>query len=71
MVEMIISPAAILVSGNVFYSWMQEEYKDPMLPGSLRFTSHDGLISMYFPLWCCDGLYYCDMDVYTIDRDPV
>jgi hypothetical protein len=48
---------------------MQEGYKDPMLPGSLQFTSHDGLLSMYFPLWCCDGLCYCDTDVYTVDQD--
>ncbi len=66
MVETIISPAAVLVSSDVFYSWTQEGFKDPTLPGSLRFTSHDGLLSMYFPLQCRDVLYYCDTDNYTV-----
>jgi hypothetical protein len=26
---------------------------------------------MHFPLRYHDGLYYCDTDVYTVDRDPV
>ena len=26
---------------------------------------------MHFPLRYRDGLYYCDTDVYTVDRDPV
>jgi hypothetical protein len=47
MVETIISLAAIQASSNVFYSWTQEGYKDSTLPGSLQFTSHDGLLSMY------------------------
>jgi hypothetical protein len=71
MVETIISPAAVLASSDVFYSWNQEGFKDPLLPGSIRFTSHDGLLSMFFPLTCCNGLYYCNMEVYTVDRDPV
>ncbi len=71
MVETIISPAAVLASSDVFYSWTQEGFKDPTLPGSLRFTSHDGLLSMYFPFQCRDVLYYCDTDNYTVDRDPV
>jgi hypothetical protein len=71
IVETIISPAAVLASSNVVYSWTQEGFKDPLLPGSLRFTSHDGLLSMYFPLSCRDGLYYCNTDVYTVDHNPV
>jgi hypothetical protein len=71
MVETIISPAAVLASSNVFYSWNQEGFKDPLLPGSIRFTSHDGLLSMFFPLTCRDVLYYCNTDVYAVDRDPV
>jgi hypothetical protein len=71
MVETIISLAAVLASSDIFYSWTLEGFKDPTLPGSLRFTSHDGLLSMYFPLQCRDGLYYCATDVYTFDRDPV
>jgi hypothetical protein len=71
MIETIISLAAVLASSDVFYSWIQEGFKDPTLPSSLRFTSHDGLLSMYFPLQCWDGLYYCDTDVYTVDHDPI
>jgi hypothetical protein len=67
MVETIISPAAVLASSNTFYSWTQEGFRDPTIPGSLRFNSHDGLLSMHFPLSCCDGLYYCNTDVYTVD----
>ena len=71
MVETIISPAAVLTSSDVFFSWTQEGFHDPTIPGSLRFTSHDGLLSMHFPLLYRDGLYYCDTDVYTVDRDHV
>ncbi len=71
MVEAIISPAAILATSNVFYSWTQEGFHDPTIPGSLRFSSHDGLTSMHVPLRYHDGLYYCDTNVYTMDRDPV
>ena len=71
MVETIISPAAVLESSDVFYSWTQEGFKDPTIPGRLRFSSHDGLVSMFFPLRCHNGLYYCDTDIYTVDRDPV
>jgi hypothetical protein len=71
MVETIISPAAVLASSNVFYNWNQEGFKDPLLPGSICFTSHDGLLSMFFPLTCHDGLYYCNTDVYAINHNPV
>ncbi len=71
MVVTIISPAAVLASSDVFYSWNPEGFKDPSLPGSIRFTSHDGLWSMFFPLTCCNGLYYCNTDVYAVDHDPV
>jgi hypothetical protein len=49
MVKTIISLAAFLASSDVFCSWTQEGFKDPALPGSLRFTSHDGLVSFTFP----------------------
>ncbi len=71
MVETIISPAAVLASSDVFFSWTQEGIRNPTIPGSLRFTSHDGLLSMHFPLRYHAGLYYCDTNVYTVDRDPV
>jgi hypothetical protein len=71
MVETIVSPSAVLASSDVFYSWTQEGFKDPSLPGSICFTSHDGLLFMFFPLSCHDGLYYCNTDIYTVDQDPV
>ncbi len=71
LVETIISPAAVLSSCDVFFSWMQEGFWDPSIPGSLCFTSQDGLRSMQFLLHCRDGLYYCETDVYTVDHDPV
>jgi hypothetical protein len=71
MVETIISPVAVLALSDIFFSWSQEGFKDPTLPSSLRFTSHDGLLSMFFPLQCQDGLYYCNTDAYMVDGDPV
>ena len=71
MVETIISPAAVLASSDVFYYWNQEGCKDPSVPGRIRFTSRDGLLSMHFDLQQRDGLYYCSTDVYTVDHDPV
>jgi hypothetical protein len=71
LIETIISPSAILASSDVFVQWHQLGYKDPTLPGIIHFSSHDGLASMTFGLRCRDGLYYCDSDVYTIDRAPV
>jgi hypothetical protein len=70
MVETIISPAAVLTSSNVFFSWTREGFHDPTIPGSLRFTSHNGLLSMHFPLSYHDGLCYCNTNVYTVDLDP-
>ena len=59
MVETIISPAAILASSDVFYYWNQEGCKDPTAPGRIRFTSKDGILSMFFNLEYREGLYYC------------
>jgi hypothetical protein len=71
MVKTIISLAAILAVGDVFVRSNQEGYKDPSVPGSIRFTSHNGLVSMYFKLHCCDSLYHCLSNVYTIDHNLV
>jgi hypothetical protein len=71
MVETIISPAAVLASSNIFYNWTQEGFREPTIPGSLRFNSHNGLLLMHFPLSCRDGPYYCNTDVYTVDQDLV
>jgi hypothetical protein len=61
---------ALLATSNLFVQWQQIGYKDPTVPGSLRFTSHDRLASMHFSLQCRDGLYYCDTDVYTVNKSP-
>jgi hypothetical protein len=71
MVETIISPAVVLASSDVFHYWSQEGCKDPSVPGRIRFTSKDGLLSMHFNLVQRDGLYYCDTDVFTVDHNPV
>jgi hypothetical protein len=71
MVKTIISPSAILAASDVFVQWNQEGYKDPSVSGSIRCTSHDGLILMYFKLHCHDGPYSCLSNVYTVDHDPV
>jgi hypothetical protein len=71
LVETIILPSTILASSNVFVQWQQIGHKDPTVPGSIRFSSHDGLASMHFLLSCRDGLYYCDSDIYTVDDTPV
>jgi hypothetical protein len=71
MVETIISPAAVLASSEVFYSWTQEGFRDPTIPGSIWFSSHDGLVSMHFPLSCIDGLYYCKTVFYMVNQNPV
>jgi hypothetical protein len=71
LIEMIISPSAILATSDVFVQWQQIGYKDPTIPGNIRFMSHDGLASMHFSLQCRDGLYYCDTDVYAVNQSPV
>ncbi len=49
-------------------NWIQESKK---VLGSIRFSSHDGLAPMHFPLSCRDGLYYCNLDVNTVNDAPV
>jgi hypothetical protein len=71
MVETIISPSAILASSNVFVQWTQVGFKDPTIPGRIRFSSHDRLLTMCFHLECYHSLYYCCTDVYTVDHNPV
>jgi hypothetical protein len=58
LVKTFISPVAVLTSSEVFVSWQQDGFKDPSVPGRLKFTSHNGLVLMTFILFCHDGLYY-------------
>ncbi len=44
-------------------------YKDNR-PGTIHFDSHDGFISMIIQLVCCEGLYYCPTDVFTLGHCP-
>jgi hypothetical protein len=69
MVETIISPAAILASSEAFFHWTQDGCKDPTVPGRIRFTSKNGLQSMFFDLEYRDGLSYCSTDVFAVDHD--
>jgi hypothetical protein len=71
MVETIIFLAAVLASSDVFHYWSQEGCKDPSVPSWIQFTSKDGLLLMHFNLVQQDGLYYCDTNVFTVDRDPI
>jgi hypothetical protein len=71
MVKAIISPSAILASSDTFVQWNQEGFKDPTIPGHLCFSSHDGILSMFFNLDCRNGLYYCTTNAYIVDHDPV
>jgi hypothetical protein len=71
VVEMIISPQAIVDSSNVFQSWHQTGYRHgASTPGYIRFDSHDGLLSMRMTLVLHDGLHYCPTDVYAVDSMP-
>jgi hypothetical protein len=69
-VETIISPQAILLSSDVFASWSMMGYIDSR-PGTIRFDSHDGFFSMIVNLECCDGLYYCPNNLFTLGQTPV
>ena len=71
MVKTIISPTAVLASSKVFTHWTQDGFKDDSLPDILHFSCADGLTTMSFQLRCHDGLYYCNMNVFMIDRNPV
>jgi hypothetical protein len=64
--ETIISLQAVLASSNVFTSWTQTGSKDNQ-PGSIQFDSNDGLLLMALMLECHNGLYYCHIDIYTVD----
>jgi hypothetical protein len=71
MVETIISPAAVLASSDQLYFWTQIGCKDPPAPGSLMFTSRDGRLSLTFDLEYRGSLYYCTLDVFTLDANPI
>jgi hypothetical protein len=48
---------------------MQIGFKDGR-PGTIRFDSTNGLLTMNIALDCLVGLYYCHMGVYTMDPTP-
>ncbi len=66
---MIISPEAIIAASNTLVHWTQEGHKGNDL-GSICFLSERGLYLITLNLEKQDGLYYCPMDAFTIDRDP-
>jgi hypothetical protein len=70
IVEIIISPQAIVAGSNLYTTWQQTEHKDGS-PGRLCFFSNSGLAAMLLALKQCDGLYYAPTDVFTVDRSPV
>jgi hypothetical protein len=70
VVETIISTQAILAASDVPVQWTQTGHKDGS-PGTIRFNSDSGLYSISMTLEIRDVLYYCPMDVFTVDWDPV
>jgi hypothetical protein len=70
IVEMIISPQAIVASSDIFMTWQQTGHKDGS-SGHLQFYSDSGLAGMTLTLEKREGLYYAPTDVYTVDHNPV
>ena len=68
-VETIISPEVIIAASNMLVHWTQEGHKGND-PGSIRFLSERGFYLITLNLEKRDGLYYCPLDVFTINRDP-
>lgn len=71
MVETIVSPSAILSSSDVFVRWTQEGFKDDTIPGTICFSSQNGLARMCLQLECRHGLYYCYTDAFTLGPNPL
>jgi hypothetical protein len=68
-VETIISPEAIVAARNTLVHWTQEGHKGNDT-GSICFLSERGLYLIMLNLEKQDGLYYCPLDAFTINRDP-
>ena len=66
IVETIISPQAVVANSDIFTSWTQTGFNDGC-PGTIRFDSADGSISMTLTLECHGGLYYCSTDAYVLN----
>jgi hypothetical protein len=67
--ETIISPQAIMEASDTFTSWHQAGHMGG-LPGSIRFESASGILSMTLSLHSINGLYYCPLDVLAFDSNP-
>jgi hypothetical protein len=67
--ETIILPQAIVEASDTFTSWHQTGHKGG-LPGSFRFESASGILSMTLSLHSINGLYYCLLDVLAVDSNP-
>ncbi len=57
-------------ASDTFTSWHQRGYKGD-LPGSIRFESASGILSMTLSLHSINGLYYCPLDVLAVDSNPI
>jgi hypothetical protein len=68
--ETIISPQAIVNASDTFVTWHQTGHKGS-IPGSIWFESSSGLLLMTLHLHSINGLYYCPLDVLTVDSNPV
>ncbi len=68
--ETIISPQAVVDASDTFVTWHQTGHKGGIL-GSFQFESLSGLLLMTLPLHSINGLYYCPLDVLTVDSDSI
>ncbi len=66
IVKTIISPQAVVDTSDIFASWTQTRFNDGR-PGTIRFDSADGSLTMSLNLECFGGLYYCHTDTYVIN----
>jgi hypothetical protein len=68
--ETIISPESVVDASDTFISWHQSGHKGG-LPGSICFEISSGLLSMTLHLQSISGLYYCPLDILTVDDNPI
>jgi hypothetical protein len=68
--ETIIFPEAIVAVSDTLVHLTQTGHKRTN-PGCICFSSVSGLYFITIALEKRDGLCYCPMDVFTVDRDPI
>jgi hypothetical protein len=64
------SLCSVVDASGTFVTWHQMGHKGG-IPGSIRFESLSGPLSMILRLHSINGLYYCPLDVLAVDPNPV